>query len=104
LDMGVLAVCVRLLVCVSCVFVSMLGVRVCVCCVRACSCMNERTSSSCMRMTCVAKARRGRQMSCGHGTAVPDKLTCKLPPPPVRNREPLYETFLLFHVCKAANL
>jgi hypothetical protein len=37
LDMGVLAVCVRLLVCVSCVFVSMLGVRVCVCaaCVHA---------------------------------------------------------------------
>jgi hypothetical protein len=52
-------VCVRLLVGVSCVFVSMLGVRVCVCCVRACSCMNERTSSSCVRMACVAKAGAG---------------------------------------------
>jgi hypothetical protein len=63
-------VCVRLLVCVSCVFVSMLGVRVCVYCVRACSCINERTSSSCVCMACVAKARHRRQMSCGHGALV----------------------------------
>jgi hypothetical protein len=32
--------------------------------------MNERTSSSCACMACVAKARRGRQMSCGHGALV----------------------------------
>jgi hypothetical protein len=38
------------------------------------------------------------------GAAVPDKLNCKPPSPPVRNRGPLCETLLLFHVCKAANL
>jgi hypothetical protein len=32
--------------------------------------MNERSSSSCACMACIAKARRGRQMSCGHGALV----------------------------------